>query len=52
MERQKSSVHQAFSTALVVVGAVAICAVGFNYSGKIQVKLGSDGLQLQVEGAK
>ena len=34
--------------ALVIVGVVAVSAVVFQYSGKIQLKLGSDGINLQI----
>lgn len=52
MEKSRFSLHQTFVSALIVVGAVAVCAISFNYAGTIQLRLGADGLQLQVDGVE
>lgn len=50
MERSKNVFNQAITTAFLVVGMIAISAVAFKYSGDIQLKLGPDGIQLQITG--
>lgn len=50
MEKPKSTLNQAVVSIFIVVGAVVIAAVAFDYTGKIQLRLGSDGVQLQVDG--
>jgi hypothetical protein len=46
MDRSRFSLHQAVASALIVVGAIAICAICFNYTGKIHFEVGADGIQL------
>lgn len=50
MKKENSIVNQALITAFLVVGVTAVSAVAFEYSGEIQLKFGSDGIQLQVDG--
>lgn len=50
MKNSRNFVNQAFVTAFLVIGAVAISGVVFNYSGKLQIKFGADGIQLQLSG--
>lgn len=50
MERSKNVFNQAITTAFLVVGMITISAVAFKYSGDIQLKLGPDGIQLQITG--
>lgn len=50
MERLKGSLDRNFLSASIVVGAVVLSAVAFNYSGTIHLHIGFDGFQLQVIG--
>ena len=52
MEKPKLTLNQTLTSAFLVVGAIVISAVAFNYSGKIQLKFGADGMQVQVDGTK
>jgi hypothetical protein len=40
----------ALMTALILGSVVIISAISLDYPGKIQMKLGIDGIQLQVDG--
>lgn len=48
MEKSKITVHQTLASVFLVIGAIAVFAVAFNYSGKIQVKFGTEGVYLQI----
>lgn len=39
-------------SAFIVVGAIVISAVAFNYAGSINLKFGTDGIQVQVDGGE
>ncbi|HYX16618.1 MAG TPA: hypothetical protein VE944_20065 [Nostoc sp.] len=41
-------VNQVFVTAFLVAGIVATSAIAFKYPGDIQFRLGTDGIQLQI----
>lgn len=51
MEKPGFNLNQAVVTALAVVGLVALGAVIFNYTGQLQLKLGADGIQLEINGS-
>lgn len=50
MEKPKYSLNWMFATAFVVVGSVAALAIAFNYPGDIQLRFGTEGIQLDVDG--
>ncbi|MBD0264238.1 MAG: hypothetical protein ICV78_16360 [Tolypothrix sp. Co-bin9] len=50
MQKSKNFFNQAFVTAFLVTGAIAVTAVIVQYSGNIQLKFGADGIQLQITG--
>lgn len=51
MEKPRNTLNQTVVSVFIVVGAIVISAVAFNYTGKIQLKFGADGIQVQVDGA-
>jgi hypothetical protein len=51
MEKTKLTLSQTLASAFVIVGAIVISAVAFNYAGSINLKFGADGIQVQVDGA-
>jgi small neutral amino acid transporter SnatA (MarC family) len=48
--KSKHFLNQTVSSVFIVVGAIVISAITFNYAGKIDLKLGADGIQVQVDG--
>lgn len=52
MEKPKYSLNQMFVAAFVVVGSVASLAIAFNYSGNIQLRFGTEGIQLDIDGER
>lgn len=48
MKKSQITVHQTFASVFLVIGAIAVFAVAFDYSGKIEVKLGAEGVHLQI----
>lgn len=51
-QNSKLALNQALIVVFLVVGGIAIAAVACNYAGDIQLKFGSDGIHLQINGAK
>ena len=51
MEKPRLTLNQTLVSAFIVVGAIVISAVAFNYAGSINLKFGADGIQVQVDGA-
>lgn len=52
MERPRITLNQTLVSAFLVVGAIVISAVAFNYAGSINLKFGADGIQVQVDGGE
>lgn len=52
MEKPNLTLNQTLVSAFVVIGAIVIAAVAFDYAGNIQLKFGADGIQLQVDGGE
>jgi hypothetical protein len=50
MDKNRITLNQTISSAFIVVGAIVISAVAFNYAGSISLKFGADGIQVQVDG--
>jgi hypothetical protein len=50
MNSTKATLNHALVSAFLAVGAIVISAVVSDYSGKIDVSFGSDGIQVQVDG--
>lgn len=50
MEKPKNTLNQTVISIFIVVGAIVVTAIAFNYSGKIQLKFGPSGVELQVDG--
>jgi hypothetical protein len=50
VEKPRANLNQALVSAFIVVGAIVISAVAFNYAGSINLKFGADGIQVQVDG--
>lgn len=52
MKTQRFSLTHVFLAALVVCGCIGVAAMGFNYSGKIDIRLGSDGITFRIDGGE
>ena len=52
MGQPNSSLTQIFVTTLLVGGAIGIIAIVSDYSGKVDIKLGPEGIQFRVYGHK
>lgn len=52
MEKPRLTLNQTLVSAFIVVGAIVISAVAFNYAGSINLKFGADGIQVQVDGGE
>ncbi|GAB4232516.1 MAG: hypothetical protein Kow00121_60670 [Elainellaceae cyanobacterium] len=52
MEKPNLTLNQTLISAFLVVGAIVISAVAFNYVGSINLKFGADGIQVQVDGGE
>ena len=52
MEKPRLTLNQTLVSAFVVVGAIVISAIAFNYAGSISLKFGADGIQVQVDGGE
>jgi hypothetical protein len=52
MRHQKFSLTNVFMTTLFVSGAIGVAAIAFNYSGKVDIRLGSDGIVFRIDGDK
>lgn len=50
MEKFRPTLNQTLVSAFVVIGAIVISAVAFNYAGSINLRFGADGIQVQVDG--
>ncbi|HEY9663964.1 MAG TPA: hypothetical protein V6C65_36400 [Allocoleopsis sp.] len=44
------SYSQTFVSVFLVIGAIVVSAIVFDYSGDLQLKIGADGIQIQVDG--
>jgi hypothetical protein len=51
MTKQEFPLTSVFVVALLVSGAVGIAAVVSNYSGNVDIKLGTEGIQFRVGGS-
>jgi hypothetical protein len=49
MEKPKNTLNQTVVSVFIVVGAIVISAVAFNYTGKIQLNF-ADWIQVEVDG--
>ena len=45
-----TTLNETFLSALLVVGAIVLCAIAFKYSGRIQLGIGSNGVQMVIDG--
>lgn len=50
MEKTRFTLNQTLVSAFLVIGAIVISAIAFNYSGDVQLKFGADGIQVQING--
>jgi hypothetical protein len=50
MQHSKNPLNQTIVAISVVVGAVVLSAVVVGYTGKIQLHVGADGIQVHVDG--
>jgi hypothetical protein len=50
MKKQKFSVTHVFVSALFVCGCIGVSAMAFNYSGKVDIRLGPEGIVFRIDG--
>jgi hypothetical protein len=50
--KQYLPIHQILVIAFVVIGTIALSAIFSNYAGSVQVRIGSDGIHLEMDGSK
>jgi len=50
MGKRILTINQVLLAVLFVVGAIALTAMASDYAGKIQLKVGPDGVQLEIDG--
>jgi hypothetical protein len=50
MKTQKFSLTHVFLAALLVCGCIGVTAMAFNYSGRVDIRLGSEGITFKIDG--
>jgi hypothetical protein len=47
----ENTLNQTFLGALLIVTAIVLSAISFKYSGRIQLGIGSEGIQMMIDGS-
>lgn len=48
----KEKINQTLVAVLTVTGIIAIVTISLNYPGRVELKVGADGLHLQITGVE